>query len=612
MRARLPALLLPLLLVLALPGNAAAARPGYGPIQFVDRELAGGEPLVFYDAVHKSYIYTAHEGTTHLYRPGLESPLEFVPNYRNQVNIWFSKNGGKSWTRDNYAGTGFQTPPAQNQGFSDPDLTQDAGGRVYNTGIDLANDALFSTNDGGVTWDRGTAQCHDGDRPWLAGAARDHVFMATDAAEESLQGSGHTIFESKDGGQTCGSSGIPDFGGTSDGGNYTGYGKLYWNPRAHQLVEPVLYTDKNGNQNAIGASTWRSGQSKFSPVKAASVKVFAHFPITIFDRSDRLYLIWDTDARQAGTSGGCDGKPTPATNAIQMAVSKDFGKTWSSARTIASIPGKRVFWPWAVAGDRGQVSIVYYVSDRLADPDCQDSSISIDETRVTGADTGRPSLVTQAVANRPIHKSSTVCQGGTTCVATGQDRRLGDFFTNALDANGCVMVASGDTTVPSPQTGGPRPVSLPILIRQKSGPSLTGIDCATGKPLASKCPDRVRPHSRVLAVRRSRRGIVARGRARDRACKHRRGRVRSVRVAVARYVHGRDRCRYLKRNGRLGGRASCHRGRYLRARGAGRWRFRIRGRLPAGRYEIRARARDRAGNRERGRTRANSRKFRVR
>jgi hypothetical protein len=610
MRALRAVLFVPLVLALILPVAASAARPGYGPIQFVDRELAGGEPLVFYDAVHKSYIYTAHEGTTHLYRPGLESPFEFVPNYRNQVNIWFSKNGGKSWTRDNYAGTGFQTPPAQNQGFSDPDLTQDAGGRVYNTGIDLANDALFSTNDGGVTWDRGTAQCHDGDRPWLAGANRDQVFMATDAVEESLQGSGHTIFESKDGGQTCSTSGIPDFGSTADGGSYTGYGKLYWNPRAHKLVEPVLYTDSKGTQNAIGASTWQRGASKFSPVKAASVKVFAHFPITIFDRDDRLYLIWDTDARQAGTGGGCDGKPTPATNAIQMAVSKDFGKTWSAARTVASIPGKRVFWPWAVAGDRGELSIVYYVSDHLADPDCQDSSISIDETRVTGADTGKPTFFTQDVAKRPIHKASTVCQGGTTCVATGQDRRLGDFFTNALDENGCVMVASGDTTVPSDQTGGPRPVSLPILIRQTTGPSLTGIDCATGKPLA--CPDRVRPHSRVTAIRRSRRGIRARGRARDQACKHRPGRVRSVRISLARYVPGRDRCRYLRRGGRFGRKSSCHKGKYLRARGAGRWKISIRGDLPPGRYEIRARARDRAGNRERGRTRANSRRFRVR
>jgi hypothetical protein len=74
----------------------------------------------------------------------------------------------------------------------------------------------------------------------------------------------------------------------------------------------------------------------------------------------------------------------------------------------------------------------------------------------------------------PIHIGSTVCQGGTTCVATGQDRRLGDFFTNALDPRGCELIASGDTTQPNPLTGGPRPTALPILIRQNSGPALVG------------------------------------------------------------------------------------------------------------------------------------------
>ena len=66
----------------------------------------------------------------------------------------------------------------------------------------------------------------------------------------------------------------------------------------------------------------------------------------------------------------------------------------------------------------------------------------------------------------------TVCQGGTTCVATGQDRRLGDFFTNALDARGCVLVATGDTRLTDPTTGMPYPTARPLFIRQSAGPSL--------------------------------------------------------------------------------------------------------------------------------------------
>jgi len=70
-----------------------------------------------------------------------------------------------------------------------------------------------------------------------------------------------------------------------------------------------------------------------------------------------------------------------------------------------------------------------------------------------------------------------MCQGGTTCVATGQDRRLGDFFTNALDARGCVLIATGDTQLPDPVTGAQQATSRPVYIAQTSGPGLTGQDC---------------------------------------------------------------------------------------------------------------------------------------
>src|SRR4051812_6502546 len=163
---------------LLIPAAAFAADGpaiGFDKPVYVDTELAGGEPLVFADYKHGTIIYSSHEGTTHLYRPGFTAPLgdlNFAGNYRNQVNIWTSKDDGKTWQRTVFGQTGFATDPTKNTGFSDPDLTQDEGGRVYDTGIDLANDALFSSNDGGLTWDKGNADCHDGDRPWLAARRR--------------------------------------------------------------------------------------------------------------------------------------------------------------------------------------------------------------------------------------------------------------------------------------------------------------------------------------------------------------------------------------------------------------------------------------------------------
>jgi len=48
----------------------------------------------------------------------------------------------ETWQRTVFGQSGFATDPTKNTGFSDPDLTQDEGGRVYDTGIDLANDAI--------------------------------------------------------------------------------------------------------------------------------------------------------------------------------------------------------------------------------------------------------------------------------------------------------------------------------------------------------------------------------------------------------------------------------------------------------------------------------------
>src|SRR5205814_1866196 len=107
-------------------------------------------------------------------------------------------------------------------------------------------------------------------------------------------------------------------------------------------------------------------------------------------------------------------------------------------------------------------------------PDCEPSNVFLYESRVENAtDPAARTITTVNAAVRPIHQNS-VCQGGTLCVANGKDRRLGDFFTNALDSRGCVMIASGDTTQVDPNTGGPMATSLPVILRQNSGSPLTG------------------------------------------------------------------------------------------------------------------------------------------
>ena len=52
--------------------------------------------------------------------------------------------------------------------------------------------------------------------------------------------------------------------------------------------------------------------------------------------------------------------------------------------------------------------------------------------------------------------------------------RPGDYFTNALDARGCVMIATADTMLKDPLTGSDYPTSRPLFLRQNAGPALRG------------------------------------------------------------------------------------------------------------------------------------------
>src|SRR5204863_9273967 len=97
--------------------------------------------------------------------------------------------------------------------------------------------------------------------------------------------------------------------------------------------------------------------------------LYGHFPSTAIDAADNIYLVWDTNERDPAGMGGCGGAATPLPNKIQMAISKDHGNTWT-LRTVAAPQNARVLWPWIAAGDAGRVSIVWYQTNKMTDPDC--------------------------------------------------------------------------------------------------------------------------------------------------------------------------------------------------------------------------------------------------
>jgi hypothetical protein len=535
-----------LLALATLAPSAAAAPLSYEPPRYIDPSFPGGEPVLFTDTIHHTLVLSSHEGTTHIYRPGLPAShtFQFASEYRNQVKMWVSTDHGLSFRRVNYLGTGAVQNPTQNLGFSDPDFTQDAGGRIYNTGIDLANQAIFSSPDGGFTWDAGTVQCTPGDRPWLAGGKKDEVFMATNTL---VKDPSHQVFQSTDAGQTCSTSSIPAGDDTS-----AGNGKIYYDRATDQLVEPAV-----GDGGGIGINVWKRDADRFEYREAVKgTSLYATWPAIAIDGEGTTYVVWDTDARAASERGGCasprPGVPaakTPLPNEILMMYTKDFGKTWSEVITVARPDNARVLWPWIVAGDAGKVAVTWYQTDKVVDLACEKAAITVMSQHVFDAtDPAKRSTETRNASGRPISIND-ICQSGTTCVATGEDRRLGDFFTNIIDERGCELIATGDTMSKDPLTGGELATSLPVVIRQNAGRRLIGEgDCAgvaeapTGGGTGAAAVTTVDPAPPLPSNRR----CTSRRRFKIHVRNPRGQRVVSAKV----YVDGR-RTRVLRQHGRL-------------------------------------------------------------
>jgi BNR/Asp-box repeat len=576
LRRRLPTLWLPLLasagaVSLAVGGQAttgsAAPTVGFAPAVYVSTSLAGGEPFVIYSHGGKDLVYSSHEGTTHIDRNYLTTPGSacdiqtaqgFLCSYDNQVITWYSSDGGKTWTES------LANPLAT--GFSDPSLTEDEGNVIYNTGIDLANDAVFASTDGGKTFVAGNPQCTPGDRPWLAGGKSGEVFMSTDP-----EGMDHYVVKGTvqyAGGQavsiTCTPPPAPGVSGPNagitDGGAFTtprdpavkwfdGIGQMYYDHRTGDLIEPAFFLDGNPNSltsvnspnlRGVGISTLHDADAfsgSFTPsFAAANTDGYAHWPAIAIDQGDTVYVAWDTAPRDQSTTAtnGCGATPgtlggqTPLPNSIMLAYTHDGGKTWSTPVTVAH-PGTMAIWPWLAAGPGGNVAVTWYQSNQVTDPDCDSASLLpngqatqwtvqsaayyglggaspvVQYANAVPVDASHPAMVVGGArtADGVMHTGG-ICQGGTTCAATGQDRRLGDYLTNALDGNGCQMIASGDTQLVDSITGGQFSNSRPIFLHQSSGPSLTtGADCSgaagataattTPAPSASPSPGAVPP-----------------------------------------------------------------------------------------------------------------------
>lgn len=415
---------------------------------FVDKTRAGGEPVTQV-AQDGSISFSAHAGTTHIYKdPDAAGGYgDFLVGYTNQTLNWRSTDGGATWQ---YVGIPLlrEGPhSATSTGFSDPDFTMDLGGRIYNTEIDLANVAVFSSVDDGQSYPFANPEAASGDRPWLIGGEADEVYLYVNSPK--------TFWRSTNGGLTYTLLPTPPI-------NAKGY-RDPANP-TQGLIGPV-----GTNGIAISSNKGQSWTTYSGANLGPNVDFFGSLAV---DNAGNAYKL------AAGGYGGPS--DTTANGSVTFNYFDRKTMKWGNRVTIP-IPEGDAMWPWLAAGDDGRVAVTWLANHKGKPNEfylyaaytlngtgttvtCEDGSTKFIE----------PQFKVANASGRPIHIGA-VCLSGTACNASTNwvsgDRRLGDFHTVNFDAEGNIFLASADTTLKSP-TGGPKPVGNPIFVKQSKGGKL--------------------------------------------------------------------------------------------------------------------------------------------
>ena len=437
----------------------------FGDRVYVDKTRAGGEPVTVV-AQDGSISFSAHAGTTHIYKePGSVASggtADFLNGYSNQTLNWRSTDGGKTWSFIGLAGTGTGPHTLTSSGFSDPDFAVDEGGRIYNTEINLANVAVFSSNDDGQTYSRGNPEVTSGDRPWLTAAAKDEVYLYVNTLQQ--------IFRSTDGGITWTLQSRSNPNGPD--------AKMYVDPRNPK-------TGLIGPHNPDGVAISKDRGVTWEAFDGAELgPTVDFFGAVAVDKAGYVYR-----AAAGGYTGSGD---TEANGEVSFNWFDRKTDEWSPEAVTVPTPKGDALWPWVVAGDDGRVAVAWLQSLE-GKPDefyiYVAQTLNAHGTRVRCSNGSTKVIPPRwSVANaskKPIHVGP-ICLNGTACNASPDfpdgDRRLGDFITVNYDKDGSLIVASADTTLGTAVEGGTtKPVSNPIFIKATKGAKMTAKPMKTRK-----------------------------------------------------------------------------------------------------------------------------------
>jgi hypothetical protein len=475
----------------------AAVCPSVAPLSFgtqhyVDDTRVGGEPVVM-SLRNGTLVYAAHASTTLLYAPGGagQGTTSYYSHYQGQTYSWYSTDHGATWTfvpRD-------QIPtnlPAS--GFSDPDLAVDSAGQVYLSEINLVNIAVSKSTDGGKSYALQNFFAQDmTDREWIDADQKDVLYETGNPSGGGTSTApvghlNHTIYRSMDGGKTFTPFTDPNGGG-----------KIRVDKRDGTVYE-MQFPD--AGTLAIGAfRKARAGDMTLDVHPVAKIKNLVQSSFDV-DSAGGLHIAWSET----------NGTRAPG---LYYSSSSDGGRTWSAPLRIDT-DDNTDFWVTVAAGDAGRAGIAWFQATAHLPKDSPDTKGShqwhvmaaqVVARQACGA--GAASLlpaVHVAQATKKAFHVGQICTSGTACEALAEDRRLGDFFTNAIDDTGAMVISYSDTML-----GGV--AAMPAFVRQDGGDSFHASALATAVRAAPQKNPAVlgTKQTRTARSNRSGKGLAATG-----------------------------------------------------------------------------------------------------
>jgi hypothetical protein len=232
---------------------------------------------------------------------------------------------------------------------------------------------------------------------------------------------------------------------------------------------PVIPGVSSGPPFSLLIARSTDGGKNWTRIKVADTGV--HDPANIFpqltiDKSGNLYYTWSQTQGPSEAAPALGGEQD-----VYYAFSTTHGSTWSQPIDLTGEVGDSAIFPWMVAGDAGQVDIVFYkantgLNSNVAAVDASgnpssctpDGSTCFANPSVWNVYFGQsqnalntgPNFKTVQISSEPNHLGQ-ICTGGLGC-STGGNRNLLDFFTVDVDHLGAANVTWADDNNARPDT----------------------------------------------------------------------------------------------------------------------------------------------------------------